>query len=120
MNIVVLEGTLSSPPAARTLPSGDVLVTYEVTTRSADGPAASVPVVWFDPPARATELETGAAVVVTGIIRRRFYRTPAGTRSSTEVVADVVHPRSHRARATRALDAAAAQLAARTGSSHSG
>lgn len=114
MNIVVLEGTLSSAPAIRTLPSGDALVTYEVTTRTADGPAASVPVVWFDPPERARTLDAGSAVVVTGLIRRRFYRTPAGTRSRTEVVADAVHPVAHRVRISRLLDCVAERLGERS------
>ncbi len=41
MNITVLHGTLSSEPKHRLLPSGDELITYEVTTELADG-AASV------------------------------------------------------------------------------
>lgn len=119
MNIVILEGTLSSVPAIRTLPSGDALVTYEVTTRTTDGAAASVPVVWFDPPARARTLDAGSAVVVTGLIRRRFYRTPAGTRSRTEVVADAIHPVAHRVRISRLLDNAAELLAGRSAGSAS-
>lgn len=110
MNIVVLEGTLSSAPRTRTLPSGDVLGTYEVTTRSGDGSVASVPVVWFDPPGRAATLDAGAAVVVAGVVRRRFYRTPAGTRSRTEVGADVVHPLTHRVRIERLFSSAIDKL----------
>ena len=67
MNIVILRGTLSSEPALRTLPSGSTLLSCEVTTRSPDGPARSVPVAWFDPPA-ASLLAVGTEVVVTTVL----------------------------------------------------
>ena len=104
MNIVVLEGSLSSPPVTRELPSGDRLVTYEVTVGRPEGPAESVPVVWFDPPDTATRLVPGAEVVVTGRVRRRFFRTPGGTQSRTEVVADAVLAPRQRVRVERALE----------------
>ena len=66
MNIVLLRGTLSSAPTHRDLPSGSRVVTYEVTTRSDDGPACSVPVAWFDPPSSAPALSEGREVVVAG------------------------------------------------------
>jgi hypothetical protein len=78
MNIVILRGTLSSEPALRTLPSGSTLLSCEVTTRSPDGPARSVPVAWFDPPA-ASLLAVGTEVVVTGEVRRRFFRAGGAT-----------------------------------------
>jgi single-strand DNA-binding protein len=115
MNVVVLEGSLSRPPASRELPSGDQLVAYEVTVRRPDQPAESVPVVWLDPPARASDLEAGEVVVVVGRVRRRFYRTPAGTGSRTEVVAESVVPARHRKRALAAVEGAHERLVARTG-----
>ena len=78
MNIVILRGTLSSDPVHRDLASGTPLVQYEVTTRSGEGPAASVPVAWFDPPKGASTLSAGTEVVVTGQVRRRFFRTAVG------------------------------------------
>ena len=116
INLVVLEGTLSRPPTVRSLPSGDQLVAYEVTVRAEGQPADSVPVAWFDAPARATELDTGEAVGVVGRVRRRFFRTPAGTGSRTEVVAEAVIPARQRKRALAATEAAQARLAARAGS----
>mgnify|MGYP001313233080 CR=1 FL=1 len=111
MNIVVLEGSLSRPPAIRDLPSGDRLVTYEVTVRTPGQAAESVPVVWPAAPARAAELPVGETVVVVGRVRRRFFRTPAGTGSRTEVVAESVIPARHRKRARAATEAAQARLA---------
>ena len=75
MNVVILRGTLSSDPVRRELASGSSLVQYEVTTRGDEGPAASVPVAWFDPPASLPDLATGAEVVVAVQVRRRFFRT---------------------------------------------
>ena len=90
MNVVILRGLLSRPPARRTLPSGDELVTYEVTVARSEGPDESVPVVWFGAPASAVDLDAGDAVVAVGRVRRRFYRAGGSTQSRTEVVADGV------------------------------
>ncbi len=115
MNIVVIKGTLSRAPEARDLPSGDRLVAYEVTVRSEGRPTESVPVVWFDAPARATELEQGTEVVVTGRVRRRFFRTPAGTGSRTEVVAEAVVPSRLRKRVSTVVEVAARAIASADG-----
>ena len=102
-NIVLLRGTLSSDPRCTTLPSGDELWSYEVTTRDADGRAESVPVVLGSarPLARA---KSGDEVVVVGHVRRRFYRAGGRTASRTEVVAD----RLIDARRRRSVDTAVA------------
>ena len=110
MNIVVLQGKLTRAPEERTLPSGDRLVTYEVTTRLADGEAASAPVAWADPPAAALDLDEGDEVAVVGYIRRRFFRVGGVTQSRTEVVAREVVPRRRRAQVGRALAKAIDQL----------
>lgn len=110
MNLVVLCGALSRPPVTRDLRSGDLLVTYEVTVPGRDGGAAtSVPVVWFAPPAGAADFDEGTAVVVVGIVRRRFFGgASGGTQSRTEVVADKVVRASRTKAAARAvLDALA-------------
>jgi single-strand DNA-binding protein len=88
-NLVLLQGVLSRASERRTLPSGDELVQYEVTTRDADGRADSVPVVWPAAPARA-EFDAGVVVVVAGRVRRRYFRAGGVTGSRTEVVADGV------------------------------
>lgn len=85
-NLVVLVGTLSSPPRPRSLPSGSWLVDFDVTTRGGTG-TCSVPVAWPDPGARADRLDEGSPVVVVGYVRRRFFRAGGVTASRTEVVA---------------------------------
>ncbi|NLD77781.1 MAG: single-stranded DNA-binding protein [Acidimicrobiales bacterium] len=111
MNVVILRGTLSSDPVERVLPSGTSLVQYEVTTRVAEGPAASVPVAWFDPPAAASSFAAGVEVVVTGQVRRRFFRAGGSTASRTEVVAHSVVPAGQKKKAGRAVAAALAGVA---------
>jgi single-strand DNA-binding protein len=111
MNIVILRGTLSSEPALRPLPSGSTLLTCEVTTRPSEGPARSVPVAWFDPPA-TLGLGVGTEVVVTGEVRRRFFRTGGVTASPTDVVATTVLPARQATRAGRAIAAALAEAEA--------
>jgi single-strand DNA-binding protein len=103
MNVVVLQGVLSRAPEERELPSGDRLVAYEVTVRTVGQPTDSVPVAWVSAPARATAMHRGDEVVVTGRVRRRFFRTPGGTASRTEVVADAVLPASQSKRVARLL-----------------
>ncbi len=106
MNVVLLQGTLSRPPTSRLLPSGDQLVALEVTTRPPAGRAESVPVTWVGAPARVMRLEEGARVVVTGRVRRRFFRAGGATASRTEVVAEAVWPAHHEARVQHAVDRA--------------
>jgi len=105
MNFVMLEGVLSRPCSVRDLPSGSQLCSLEVTTRDDAGAAVSVPVSWFDPP-RPPEWEAGTEVVVIGSVRRRFFRTAAGTQSRTEVVAEVVAAGSDRRSARRVRERA--------------
>ncbi|MCU1353320.1 MAG: hypothetical protein JWM05_2529 [Acidimicrobiales bacterium] len=103
MNVVMLQGTLSRAPELRELKSGDQLVAYEVTVERDDGPSDTVPVVWWDAPDRAHALGQGAEVVVTGRVRRRFFRVGGVTASRTEVVASAVVPARQRRRADAAL-----------------
>lgn len=108
MNIVVLTGALSSDPKQRSLPSGDELVSYEVSTETADG-VASVPVAWFNP-SRPPAVAKGDIVTVVGHARRRFFRAGGGAASRTEVVAAVVG-RPDSKRSVKAVQAAATSLA---------
>lgn len=90
MNLVLLQGTLSSDPRQRVLGSGVAVCNLEVRIASPEGPADNVPVAWYEPPARAARLQAGAEVTVVGIVRRRFFRAPSGAGSRTEVVAEGV------------------------------
>jgi single-strand DNA-binding protein len=114
MNVVVLKGMLSRPAERRVLPSGTTVVAYEVTTRNAEGQAATVPVAWPDAPAGA-ELEQGDEVVVTGRVARRYFRAGGATQSRTEVVADAVVPASARRKAAAAVERASRALTGWTG-----
>ena len=88
MNVVLIEGTLSSDVRVKELPSGATVATLEVTTRTLEGSVASVPVDWFvsDPP----DWPAGTEVVVLGSVQRRFFRAGAATQSRTSVLAERV------------------------------
>jgi single-strand DNA-binding protein len=109
-NVVVLIGRLARPAQSRQLPSGDVLVEYQLTVPRAGQRAENVPVVWERPPASAGDHDVDAEVVVVGRVRRRFFRSGGRTESRTEVVADVVVPARQAKRARAALGAACAQI----------
>ena len=109
LNLVVLQGYLARPAQDVVLPSGDRLVTLEVTVRRPDGPAEPVPVQWSDPPAWTSLLGPGTEVAVIGRVRRRFFRAGGVTQSRTEVVADRVVRTSGRAK-VRTLLADAMQV----------
>ena len=110
-NVVVLIGRLARPAAVRQLPSGDVLVEYQLTVPRPGQRADSVPVVWEDPPPSAVEHDTDDEVVVVGRVRRRFFRTAARTESRTEVVAEKVVSARQAKRVHTALAAAQARIA---------
>ena len=103
MNIVVLQGTLSRPPEIRSTSSGDV-ITYEVTTRPDEGPAATAPVAWSQPPKGAYSFSEGDSVTVVGQVRRRFFRSGGSTQSRTEVIADLVASTRQRKRIATEID----------------
>ena len=110
-NVVVLIGRLARPAEARELPSGDRLVAYEVTVDRPGERAETVPVVWVGAPASAADHDVEERGVVIGRVRRRFFRTGAGTQSRTEVVAEAVVNARHAKGATAAIERAQALLA---------
>lgn len=89
-NLVVLRGLIRRDPEFRVLASGDELMSLDLTVRSGEAPAESVPVVWANPAAAAVKLVEGDDVVVVGRIRRRFFRAGASTATRTEVHADKI------------------------------
>lgn len=109
LNLVVLAGRLSSAPVERSLASGSVLWSLEVTTETDTG-TCSVPVVWFDP-AAPPAFDVGDAVLVRGTVRRRFFRSAGGTQSRTEVRADEVVGLADRRRARSFLRRAGGEVA---------
>mgnify|MGYP003701332339 CR=1 FL=1 len=108
MNVVVLQGALARPAQERELPSGDRLVAFEVTTRTADGVAATVPVVWMGGP--ACPWDEGEGVVVVGHVRRRWFKTGGVTQSRTEVLASQVVLSRQTKRVNQLLTRAVASL----------
>ncbi len=109
MNIVLLRGRLSSDPRTVELPSGDVLLRWEVTTATGDR-KMTVPVAWFEPPRSTRTIGSGAEVVVLGRVRRRFFRSGGATMSETEVVASAATLASRAKNVARLVDQALAQL----------
>jgi single-strand DNA-binding protein len=114
MNVAVIRGSLSRDPELRELPSGDRVVNYEVTVRDVS-PAESVPVVWVEPTGAWDAVAAGDEVVVAGRVRRRFFRTAAGTASRTEVVAERVVPARQAKRVRTLLDRARSSIEAASG-----
>ncbi|NOX30233.1 MAG: single-stranded DNA-binding protein [Actinobacteria bacterium] len=90
INTATIVGTLSSDPIERTLPSGDQLVSFEITTRVVGEATRSVPVAWTSPKPSWRSLAAGDRVVATGQVVRRFFRAGGSTVSRTEVVAEAV------------------------------
>jgi single-strand DNA-binding protein len=109
-SITLVVGQLPHDPQRRELPSGSVVVSFDVSVRADDRPGESVPVAWSDPPARPT-LKAGDEVLVVGRTRRRFFRAGGATASRTEVVADRVVPIRQRARWAAAVADAGERLA---------
>ena len=111
LNSVVLSGRLVRPAETQVLPSESVLVRLEVRVDQPDGgPADTVPVVWFDPPAWPATLDAGAEVVVVGRVRRRFFRVGGATQSRTEVVVERAARAGARRRAAQLVAGAASTL----------
>lgn len=112
INIVVLAGRLSRPAEHRVLPSGDQLVSLELSMAQPGMRTETVPVVWFEAPASATTLDVDDQVAVVGRVRRRFYRSGGSTQSRTEVVADTVVPLRRAQAVNKAMAGAVSRLQA--------
>lgn len=86
MNIVVLQGMLSSEPVERTLTDGRNVMDWIVATETSDG-RSKAPVQWEEPSKRIRDFVEGDEVVVVGQVRTRFFRAGGATLARTEVVA---------------------------------
>jgi single-strand DNA-binding protein len=120
MNLTVLRGRLARPAEQRSLPSGDDLVSLEVSVPRDQGPAESVGVVWFAAPASAAAMDTDDEVFVIGRVRRRFFRAGGSTQSRTEVVADAVVGATQTRRVRALLLGAASRLESEAASGSAG
>jgi single-strand DNA-binding protein len=111
MNVVVLSGRLLSDPAARELPSGEVVWSFDLgaDVTASDPPCSHpVPVSWSGDGADAWA--KGTSVVVVGVARRRFFRAGGSTQSRTEVLAERVVTVTKRRSRDRALAVAVTAL----------
>jgi single-strand DNA-binding protein len=90
VNVVVLAGTIAAEPIEREMPSGDQVTELRLSVPEAGKRLLPLPVAaWHrDVGKRAVNgLGKGDDVLVYGHLVRRFYRSGAGARSLTEVVA---------------------------------
>lgn len=90
VNVVVLAGTVSADPVEHTMPSGDEMTELRLSVPEAGKRLLPLPVAaWHkDVGKRALKgVGKGDDVLVYGQLVRRFYRSGAGARSLTEVVA---------------------------------
>ena len=90
VNIVVLAGIVAGDPVNRRMPSGDEVTELRVAVHQPGRRALPLPVAaWHrDVDVAAVHgLSRGDRVLVHGELVRRFYRSGAGARSMTEVVA---------------------------------
>jgi single-strand DNA-binding protein len=109
VNVVVVRGTVSSPPDVRVLPSEAVLAQLQISTRL-EAETLSMPVAVWNPAGWVESLEPGDEVVVVGRVRRRFFRAGGAGESRVEVEAEVVAPARDRRRVQAALRRATAAL----------
>jgi hypothetical protein len=112
MNIAVVRGVVLRDPAERTLANGQKVVSLDVNVSYEDRPNEKLEVVWVAPPRNLVVPRQGNEIFAMGRVRRRFFKSGAGVVSRTEVVADTVLTSKQKSRITRALQEAAAALAA--------
>ncbi len=90
VNVVVLAGTVAADPVERRMPSGDEVTEIRLSVPEAGRRLLPLPVaVWHKTVGRGAlkDIGKGDDVLVYGQLARRFYRSGAGARSLTEVVA---------------------------------
>jgi single-strand DNA-binding protein len=93
VNVVVLAGTVSADPVERRLPSGDEVTELRISIPEPGRRHLPLPVaIWHSTVAKGViqAISKGDEVLVHGQLVRRFYRSGAGARSLTEVVANEI------------------------------
>ena len=91
-NDVVLRGKMSAPAELRTLPSGDLLISFRLIVkrpkpREGGRTVDVLPCISYDRALRrrAAAWQPGDLIEVEGALQRRFWRTGTGTASMCEV-----------------------------------
>jgi len=90
VNVVVLAGTVAADPVERRMPSGDEVTELRLSVPETGKRLLPLPVaVWHKDVGKRVlkPIAKGDDVLVYGQLVRRFYRSGAGARSLTEVVA---------------------------------
>jgi single-strand DNA-binding protein len=90
VNVVVLAGTVAADPVERRMPSGDEVTELRLSVPESGKRLLPLPVsVWHKDVGKRVlkPIAKGDDVLVYGQLVRRFYRSGAGARSLTEVVA---------------------------------
>ena len=90
VNVVVLAGTVVADPVERRMPSGDEVTELRVAVPEAGKRLLPLPVAaWHSSVGKRAlkGIAKGDTVLVHGQLVRRFYRSGAGARSLTEVLA---------------------------------
>src|SRR4051812_10476977 len=90
VNVVVLAGTVAADPVTRRMPSGDEVTELRISVPETGRRLLPLPVAASHATvgrAAVDAIAKGDAVLVHGQLVRRFYRSGAGARSLTEVVA---------------------------------
>lgn len=89
VNVCILAGTVAADPVTRRMPSGDEVTELRLSVVEPNLRLLPLPVaVWGDK--WDGTIEKGDEVLVHGGLYRRFYRSGAGARSITEVVAESI------------------------------
>src|SRR5512132_4075154 len=90
VNVVVLAGSVAADPVVRRMPSGDEVTELRLSVPEAGKRLLPLPIAaWHATvgPHALDGIAKGDRVLVHGQLVRRFYRSGAGARSMTEVVA---------------------------------
>jgi single-strand DNA-binding protein len=90
VNVVVLAGSVAADPVVRRMPSGDEVTELRLSVPEAGKRLLPLPIAaWHATvgPHALDGIVKGDRVLVHGQLVRRFYRSGAGARSMTEVVA---------------------------------
>jgi single-strand DNA-binding protein len=90
VNVVVLAGTIAAEPVERRMPSGDEVTELRLSVPEPGRRLLPLPVAaWHKDVGKGSlkHIAKGDDVLVYGQLVRRFYRSGAGARSLTEVIA---------------------------------